>query len=180
MDLSDPAGFIASGVGYIPSDRNTVGTVPDFPLSENWLLRNPHYPKKHGLTDLRAVQAQTARAMQDFDVRAAGPGERSANLSGGNLQKFILARELESEPQVLICSYPTRGLDVKASWFIRSQLTKAKERGAGVVLFSGDLDELFAISDRIVVLYRGRVVGQLRPEETTAQEVILMMMGGTA
>ena len=118
--------------------------------------------------------------MQDFDVRAAGPGERSANLSGGNLQKFILARELESEPQVLICSYPTRGLDVKASWFIRSQLTKAKERGAGVVLFSGDLAELFAISDRIVVLYRGRVVGQLRPEETTAQEVILMMMGGTA
>ena len=81
---------------------------------------------------------------------------------------------------MLICSYPTRGLDVKASWFIRSQITQAKERGTGVVLFSGDLDELFAISDRIVVLYRGKVVGELRPEETTTQEVILMMMGGNA
>lgn len=180
MNLSDPAGFIDSGVGYIPSDRNKVGTVPDFPLYENWLLRNRKYPRKHGLTDLRAVQDQATQAMADFDVRTTGCMERSANLSGGNLQKFILARELENEPKVLICSYPTRGLDVKASWFIRSQLTQAKERGTGVVLFSGDLDELFAISDRIVVLYRGKVVGELRPEETTTQEVILMMMGGKA
>lgn len=180
MDLSDPAGFIESGVGYIPSDRNTVGTVPDFPLYENWLLRSRNYPQKHGLTDLRAVQAQASQAMADFDVRTTGCMERSANLSGGNLQKFILARELKNDPRVLICSYPTRGLDVKASWFIRSQITQAKERGTGVVLFSGDLDELFAISDRIVVLYRGKVVGELRPEETTTQEVILMMMGGNA
>ena len=178
MDLSDPAGFIECGIGYIPSDRNTVGTVPDFPLYENWLLRNRSYPQKRGLIDLHAVQEQASQAMADFDVRTTGCLERSANLSGGNLQKFILARELKNDPKVLICSYPTRGLDVKAAWFIRSQLTKAKERGTGVVLFSGDLDELFAISDRIVVLYRGKAVGQLRPEKTTTQEVILLMMGG--
>lgn len=180
LDTHNPAAFIRSRVGYIPADRNTVGTVPDFPLYENWLLRNRNYPKKHGLTDRRAVQRQVTAAMKAFDVRTTGCMERSANLSGGNLQKFILARELEGGPHVLICSYPTRGLDIRASWFIRSQLTRAKERGTGVLLFSGDLDELFAVSDRIVVLYRGRVVGEKRPEETTPQEIILMMMGGNA
>ena len=173
------ASFIQAGVGYVPADRNAVGTVPDFPLYENWLLRNAHYPQRHGLTDLREVQAQTSAAMRAFDVRTSGCRERSANLSGGNLQKFILARELENTPNVLICSYPTRGLDVKAAWSVRQQVIRAKEQGTGVVLFSGDLEELFAISDRIVVLYRGAVIGEVRPESAVPQDVILLMMGGT-
>ena len=173
------ASFIPAGVGYVPADRNAVGTVPDFPLYENWLLRNAHYPQRHGLTDLREVQAQASAAMRAFDVRTSGCRERSANLSGGNLQKFILARELENTPNVLICSYPTRGLDVKAAWSVRQQVIRAKEQGTGVVLFSGDLEELFAISDRIVVLYRGAVIGEVRPESAVPQDVILLMMGGT-
>lgn len=173
------ASFIQAGVGYVPADRNAVGTVPDFPLYENWLLRNAHYPQRHGLTDLREVQAQASAAMRAFDVRTSGCWERSANLSGGNLQKFILARELENTPNVLICSYPTRGLDVKAAWSVRQQVIRAKEQGTGVVLFSGDLEELFAISDRIVVLYRGAVIGEVRPESAVPQDVILLMMGGT-
>ena len=173
------ASFIQAGVGYVPADRNAVGTVPDFPLYENWLLRNAHYPQRHGLTDLREVQAQASAAMRAFDVRTSGCRERSANLSGGNLQKFILARELENTPNVLICSYPTRGLDVKAAWSVRQQVIRAKEQGTGVVLFSGDLEELFAISDRIVVLYRGAVIGEVRPESAVPQDVILLMMGGT-
>lgn len=173
------ASFIQAGVGYVPADRNAVGTVPDFPLYENWLLRNAHYPQRHGLTDLRKVQAQASAAMRAFDVRTSGCRERSANLSGGNLQKFILARELENTPNVLICSYPTRGLDVKAAWSVRQQVIRAKEQGTGVVLFSGDLEELFAISDRIVVLYRGAVIGEVRPESAVPQDVILLMMGGT-
>lgn len=173
------ASFIQAGVGYVPADRNAVGTVPDFPLYENWLLRNAHYPQRHGLTDLREVQAQASAAMRAFDVRASGCRERSANLSGGNLQKFILARELKNTPNVLICSYPTRGLDVKAAWSVRQQVIRAKEQGTGVVLFSGDLEELFAISDRIVVLYRGAVIGEVRPESAVPQDVILLMMGGT-
>ena len=180
LDFAKAGSFIESGVGYIPSDRNTVGTVPNFPLRENWLLRNRNWPKRHGLTDLRAAAGQASRAMEDFDVRGADSTTRSANLSGGNLQKFILARELGGAPKALVCSYPTRGLDMKAAWFVRSQLTRAKEADVGVVLFSGDLDELFALSDRIVVLYRGRVVGECRPEETTPQNIILMMMGGQA
>lgn len=173
------ASFIQAGVGYVPADRNAVGTVPDFPLYENWLLRNAHYPQRHGLTDLREVQAQASAAMRAFGVRTSGCRERSANLSGGNLQKFILARELENTPNVLICSYPTRGLDVKAAWSVRQQVIRAKEQGTGVVLFSGDLEELFAISDRIVVLYRGAVIGEVRPESAVPQDVILLMMGGT-
>ena len=173
------ASFIQAGVGYVPADRNAVGTVPDFPLYENWLLRNAHYPQRHGLTDLREVQAQASAAMRAFDVRTSGCRERSANLSGGNLQKFILARELENTPNVLICSYPTLGLDVKAAWSVRQQVIRAKEQGTGVVLFSGDLEELFAISDRIVVLYRGAVIGEVRPESAVPQDVILLMMGGT-
>ncbi len=173
------ASFIQAGVGYVPADRNAVGTVPDFPLYENWLLRNAHYPQRHGLTDLREVQAQASAAMRAFDVRTSGCRERSANLSGGNLQKFILARELENTPNVLICSYPTRGLDVKAAWSVRQQVIRAKEQGTGVVLFSGDMEELFAISDRIVVLYRGAVIGEVRPESAVPQDVILLMMGGT-
>lgn len=173
------AAFIQAGVGYVPADRNAVGTVPDFPLYENWLLRNAHYPQKHGFTDLRGVQTQAAAAMNAFDVRASSCRERSANLSGGNLQKFILARELENTPKVLICSYPTRGLDVKAAWSVRQQVIRAKEQGTGVVLFSGDLEELFAISDRIVVLYRGAVIGEVKPENAVPQDVILLMMGGS-
>ena len=179
QEMNRPAAFIQAGVGYVPADRNAVGTVPDFPLYENWLLRNPHYPKKHGLTDLKAVQTQTTAAMEAFDVRTSGCQERSANLSGGNLQKFILARELENTPQVLICSYPTRGLDVKAAWSVRQQIIRAKEQGTGVVQFSGDLEELFAVSDRIVVLYRGAVIGEVQPEHAVPQDVILLMMGGS-
>ena len=179
QEMNRPAAFIQAGVGYVPADRNAVGTVPDFPLYENWLLRNPHYPKKHGLTDLKAVQTQTTAAMEAFDVRTSGCQERSANLSGGNLQKFILARELENTPQVLICSDPTRGLDDKAAWSVRQQIIRAKEQGTGVVLFSGDLEELFAVSDRIVVLYRGAVIGEVQPEHAVPQDVILLMMGGS-
>ena len=170
--------FIKAGVGYVPADRNLVGTVPDFPLYENWLLRHLHYPKRHGLTNMAAVQKQATEAMKDFDVRASDCKERSANLSGGNLQKFILARELENNPKLLICSYPTRGLDIKAAWSVRQQIIKAKEQGTGVLLFSGDLEELFTISDRIAVLYRGEVIGEVKPEEAEPQDVIRLMMGG--
>lgn len=177
LESKNPGDFIRFGIGYIPADRNNVGTAPEFRLYENWLLRKIKYPRKNKLIDQKAVQRETAQAMEEFDVRTTGYTERSANLSGGNLQKFILARELKKNPELLICSYPTRGLDVKASYFVRKQITMAKENGAGIILFSGDLEELFAISDRIVVLNRGQVVGEKIPEDTTYEEITLMMMG---
>ena len=175
-----PADFIKNGVGYIPAERNGVGTVPDFMLYENWLLRKEKFPGKNGMIDTKQVVAQSVSAISEYDVRTTGPLERSANLSGGNLQKFILSRELKKKPDVLICSYPTRGLDVKAACFVRNQITKAKKEGTSTILFSGDMEELFTISDRIIVLNRGKVIGERIPEETTQEEIILMMMGEKA
>ena len=172
--------FIDKGIAYVPADRNYVGSVPDFPLYENWILRNRKPPKKGWFLDYRFIKTQAAKAMIDFDVRARGITDRSANLSGGNLQKFILARALSKHPKAMICAYPTRGLDIKATWFIREKILKAREDGMGLLLLSGDFEELFALSDRIVVLYRGRIVGEVVPEKTTVREVGMMMMGVTA
>ena len=172
--------FIDRGVSYVPADRNYVGSVPDFPLYENWILRNRRPPKKGCFLDYRFIRTQAAKAMIDFDVRARGISDRSANLSGGNLQKFILARALSKHPKAMICAYPTRGLDIKATWFIREKIIQARDGGMGLLLLSGDFEELFALSDRIVVLYRGQIVGEVLPEETTVREVGMMMMGVTA
>lgn len=177
LPSNKPEEFIRNGIGYIPADRNGVGTVPNFLLFENWLMRKDRFPGKKGFIDRRRVVEESVGAIQEYDVRTTGPLERSANLSGGNLQKFILARELKKKPHMLVCSYPTRGLDVKASYFVRNQITMAKEKGTSTILFSGDMEELFSISDRIVVLNRGKVVGEKKPEETTHEEIILMMMG---
>lgn len=175
---NNPASFIDKHVGYIHEDRNKSATVSDFPLYENWLLRKKDYPKKNGLTDINGIIEQVKQAMERFDVRTGSHAERSANLSGGNLQKFILARELESNPEVLICCYPTRGLDIKASYFVREQIVKAKEAGAAVILFSSDMDELFTLSDRILVMYRGKVVAERVNEETNPEEIAMLMMRG--
>ena len=173
--------FIKNKIAYVPADRHTVGTVPDFPLYENWILRKDNIPKtKLGLFNYKEIRRQSAEAMEKYDVRAAsGVYQRSADLSGGNLQKFILARELEKKPDALICSYPTRGLDIKASCFVREIILTARADGLGVLLLSGDFEELFALCDRIVVLYRGQIVGETTPQKSTVQQVAKMMMGVT-
>ncbi len=169
--------FIKNDIGYVPADRNEVGSVKDFPLYENWSLRTKCSPKKHGLLDYRKIKSQTCDMIEDFDVRTTGIDARTGNLSGGNLQKFILGRELNKQPQALVCSYPTRGLDIKASWFIREQIAQAAQNGIAVVFFSGDFEELFYLADRLIVLYRGRIVGEVKPEEFSVNEIGRMMMG---
>ena len=182
MDLSHRSTrrFMAEKIGYIPSDRNTTGTVAGFTLLQNWLLRKKDVTGKNGLLDTGNMRSECVEGMHKFDVRAKDENVRSSTLSGGNLQKFILAREIGNEPSVLICSYPTRGLDVKAARYVHNCLIEAKNNGTGIVVISSDLEELFAISDRIVVLYRGRVVGEKRPAETSPNEIVYMMMGGSA
>ncbi len=177
VSVGNASEFIAQDIAYVPADRNYVGTVPDFPLYENWILRNDTPPAKGPFLDYGEIRRETAKAMKDYDVRARGVEERSANLSGGNLQKFILARALEKHPKALICEYPTRGLDIKATWFVRDRLLRAREAGMGVLMVSGDFEELFSLSDRILVFYRGKIVGEARPEETTVRKIGMMMMG---
>ncbi len=169
--------FIEQKIAYVPADRNHVGSVPDFPLYENWILRSGRLPKKGILLNYPAIRKEAAAVMADYDVRARGIGDRTADLSGGNLQKFIMARSLRETPRVLICSYPTRGLDIKATCFIREKILEARNRGCGIVLLSGDFEELFSLSDRLVVLCRGRIAGEVRPAEATVRQVGMMMMG---
>lgn len=132
---------------------------------------------KGRILDYKQIRKETEEAIEQYDVRSTGPKARSGNLSGGNMQKFILARELDKNPKILVCSYPTRGLDIKATWFIRQMILKSRDQGMGVVFFSGELEELFSISDRIIVLYKGKIVGELSPEAYDAFEVGRLMMG---
>ena len=187
--------LLSSMVGYAPTEAQIVGVVHEYSQIDGVIedvvdillnLKGVVFKLEGGREDVMLRLQKSGMGpvtAGDFDlphdVTVLNPDHVIANLSGGNLQKFILARELENTPNVLICSYPTRGLDVKAAWSVRQQVIRAKEQGTGVVLFSGDLEELFAISDRIVVLYRGAVIGEVRPESAVPQDVILLMMGGT-
>ena len=182
MDLSHRSTrrFMAEKISYIPSDRNSTGTVADFSLLQNWMLRKKDVNDKHGLLDTKRMRTECLEGMKEYDVRAKDEKVRSANLSGGNLQKFILAREIGNEPKVLICCYPTRGLDVKAARYVHNCLIEARNNGTGILVISSDLEELFAICDRIVVLHRGKVIGERKPEATTNKEIVYMMMGGNA
>lgn len=177
MDTSSAVDFINKDVSCVPADRVAVGSVKDDPLYRNWILRRNNPPMKGPFLNYRKIKEDAAQAIADFDVRTTGISQNSGNLSGGNMQKFILARELDKKPKILVCSYPTRGLDIKATWFIRQTIQECRDNGVGVMLFSGEMEELFSISDRIIVLYKGRIVGEVYPEGYDAYEVGRMMMG---
>ena len=110
-------------------------------------------------------------------MRVSDKDAVSENLSGGNLQKFILGREISKNPEVLICSNPTRGIDVKASWAIRNRIIEAKDMGMTVVISSGDFEELFYMSDRILVMYKGKIFAETTPKDSTVNRLGSMMMG---
>lgn len=169
--------FTNERISYVPVDRNEVGSVKTFPLFQNWILRKMNLPRCHGLLDYKKILDQTSDAMKEYDVRPTDMYAKTENFSGGNLQKFILAREMMKAPKMIICSYPTRGLDIRATWFIRDRLIKARDKGLGVLLLSGDLDELFFLSDRLLVLFRGQIIGELNPKMTSIEEVGMLMTG---
>lgn len=177
MHTDTAVDFIQAGVSCVPADRVNVGSVKEDPLYQNWILRKTNPPRKHGVLNYKKIREEAQKAIDDYDVRTTGIKQRSGLLSGGNMQKFILARELDKEPKVLVCSYPTRGLDIKATYFIRETIQKCRDNGVGVVLFSGEMEELFSLSDRIIVLYKGRIVGEVFPEDYNAYEIGRMMMG---
>lgn len=177
LDTSSAVDFISKGVSCVPADRIEVGSVKNDPLYQNWILRKKNPPKKWRLLNYKKIKQESEQAIRDYDVRTTGIRQRSGNLSGGNIQKFILARELDKKPRILVCSYPTRGLDIKATWFIRETIQKCRDDGVGVMLFSGEMEELFSVSDRVIVLYKGRIVGEVYPEDYNTYEVGRMMMG---
>lgn len=143
------------------------------------VLPRIHEPRfsRFGMLNRKAIRQFTTEQMQAFDVRASGPDVRTGTLSGGNLQKVLLARELAWDPLVLLAAQPTRGLDIAAAQFVQEQLLRLRSDGRAVVLISEDLEELFALADRIVVMYEGAIIGRMPIAEATVQNIGLLMAG---
>jgi ABC-type uncharacterized transport system ATPase subunit len=180
MTGASPRALTAAGVGVVPEDRHAVGCITGMSLAENLMLNRLDRFRRFGLLDRAALRSAALALMERFDIRAAGPDVAFGGLSGGNQQKAVLGREITTEGLVfLLAAQPTRGLDVGAVEAVYGQIREACRQGAGVLLISSELDELIDVADRIIVLYRGRVMGHC-PADVTQRERIGAMMAGQA
>ncbi|RUR76528.1 ABC transporter ATP-binding protein [Chlorogloeopsis fritschii PCC 9212] len=167
-------------VGYIPEDRQKTGLVLQFSIAQNLILKA--FKKVpfccRFLLQPQAIAKNAKSAMQEFDIRAVGIDVKVSQLSGGNQQKVVLARELSAEPALIVAMQPTRGLDVGATEAVQRRLLAERDRGAAILYISTELEEVMAMSDRIAVMYRGEFVGVLDAQRATVEEIGLLMGGG--
>lgn len=171
----------ASGIGHIPEDRQRRGLVMDFSVAENSVLgsqRSKAFASGISLC-YEKVRQYARKLVRDYDVRTSGIDVPVSTLSGGNQQKIVVGREIDRHPHLLIAAQPTRGLDVGAIEFVHRRLIKHRDEGNAVLLVSLELDEILALSDRIAVIYEGRIVAEVDPHETTEEELGLLMAGGS-
>ncbi len=168
-----------AGIGHIPEDRHRRGLVLPFSLTENLGLHDYRHPpnSRRGFLRLGTMLQRARRLLREFDVRGGTPDTHAASLSGGNQQKVVLAREIDGNPKVLIAAQPTRGLDVGAIEFVHRRLVEQRDNGRAVFLVSLELEEVLSLSDRILVIYEGRIVGEF-PPSATEEELGLAMTGG--
>jgi simple sugar transport system ATP-binding protein len=172
-----------NGTGHIPEDRHRRGLVLDFTVAQNMVL-GIHYRKpfvRHlglDVINFGPIQEKAERLLAEFDIRPPDQENLAGNLSGGNQQKVIVAREFDQNPKLLIAAQPTRGVDVGSIEFIHQRLLQARDEGKALLLISADLEEILSISDRIAVMYEGQIVGSLDPAEATEERLGLMMTGG--
>ena len=178
----DPRDAINRGVANIPEDRMGTGVSPNLSVAENLILKSYRSSSPHAgpMLLMRQAEAQATALMARFDIRAPSPRTLVRQLSGGNVQKVVLARELSSGPRLVIAASPTRGLDVGATEYVRSVLVDAAKQGAAIMLISEDLDEIIELSDRIAVLYEGRVVGVVDAATANYEHLGLMMAGAAS
>ena len=168
-----------SGVGHIPQDRHKHGLVLNFSVGYNAALQT-YYKEplsKHGVMNYKEVSLYANQIIDEFDVRTQGEHELARALSGGNQQKLIIGREVTRDPDLLIAALPTRGLDVGAIEFIHKRLIEQRDSGKAVLLISFELDEVMNVSDEIAVIYDGQIVDQVKPNETSEQQLGLLMAG---
>ena len=174
----DPRGFIQHGISHIPEDRHHVGSAPNLSIADNLIMKSyrqgPISPK--WTIDNKAVENNAIQLRKEYDIASPTINTPVRLLSGGNLQKVILAREISGNPSVMIAMQPTRGLDVGAIEGVQKLLLKQREAGAGILLVSEELDELLALSDRIYVIYDGKIMGEVLDRDV---EMIGLMMTGT-
>ena len=178
MDPS-PRRMQALKIGRVPEDRLSTGMIASLSLAESmalpWITQAPF--SRGGVLDRGAIRRFAESQIRSFDIRTSGPEARTGTLSGVNLQKALLARELAMQPKLLVAAQPTRGIDIGATEFVHRQLLDLRAKGGGVLLISEDLEELFALSDRIAVLYAGRVMAALPIAQATVERVGLLMAG---
>ncbi|KAA8751677.1 ABC transporter ATP-binding protein [Priestia megaterium] len=170
-----------SGIGHIPQDRHKHGLVLDYTIGENIGLQT-YYQKpmsKSGILNYKEMYKKAKELIAEYDVRTPSEYTQARSLSGGNQQKAIIAREVDRSPELLIAAQPTRGLDVGAIEFIHKKLIEERDKGRAVLLVSLELDEVINLSDRIAVIYEGKIVDIVDPKETNEQELGLLMAGGT-
>lgn len=174
-----PRKIAQSGIAHIPQDRHKHGLVLDFMMTENIVLKSYYEPKfnKKGILNYKAIDEYASKLIDEYDVRTASIYNHARSLSGGNQQKGIIAREMNQDPELLIAAQPTRGLDVGAIEFIHTKLIEQRNKDKAVLLISYQLDEILQLSDRILVISGGKIVGEVFPEETNDRELGLMMAG---
>ena len=174
-----PAQHNAAGLAYIPEERMRDGAIKDFSVAENLiLLDHGRAPYSHGsFMDFNAIRTRSEQMVESYNVKTPTIDTPLKNLSGGNIQKLILARELSRRPTVLIASQPTRGVDIGASEYIHKRLLEQRASGTATLLISEDLDEIRALSDRIAVIYEGQIMGILESKDATLEQLGLLMAG---
>jgi len=176
---TSPAAMLRRGVGRIPEDRHATGVVGDFSVEDNLILEASGAPRfcQNGILKGGAIRRNAKAAIETFDIRGATPQTTTRALSGGNMQKVILARVLSEKPRIIIANQPTRGLDVGAAATVQRLLFEARAAGAGIILISEDLEELLQVSDRIAVLYQGRLSQPVAVEDADLTTLGLLMSG---
>jgi simple sugar transport system ATP-binding protein len=174
-----PKEIIKAGMGYIPEERNTEGIVPPFSVKENFILKDAGAKQftKGIFQDKTAITENAAKLRTEFDIRCPSTDVAAGTLSGGNIQKVILAREITRRPKFLVAVYPIRGLDLGAAQFIHEQLLAKRKEGLGILLISEELDEILALSDRIAVIFKGHIQQVLQRSEADSRKLGMLMAG---
>ncbi len=180
VESGRPGAMSRAGVAVIPEDRHASGCVLDMTVAENLFLVDIEQISTRGIYDPAVMRRDAARLIEDFEIQTAGPDAPFWSLSGGNQQRVVLARELSYSPKVLVAAQPTRGLDVGAIEWMTDRLREVADSGVGVLLISSELEEILQLSDRVVVLFRGRIIGEMDRADVDLEELGLLLGGAGA
>ena len=174
-----PSALYQLGLAHVPEDRHEMGAVLPLMIAENLVLQSYRDPAFSRLGFLRkgAITSHCRAVAERFSIGPADIDDRMTHLSGGNQQKVVIARELLRDPVLLLLNQPTRGIDIGTTQFVHRQILAEREAGKAILLISSDLDELFSLADRILVIYEGRIVGEVPPDSDLLEEIGLMMAG---